>query len=127
MNGSTNAINWFEIPVSDMARAKHFYQVIFSMHMNENEMMGTKMAYFPFEMGNGKVSGALVEGGMNQPGQSGPLIYLNANHMMDGVLEKIEPMGGSIIKGKTQISPEIGFMAIFQDTEGNRIALHSQD
>ena len=127
MDATTNAMNWFEIPVTDMQRAKHFYQVIFSMHMNENEMMGAKMAYFPFEMGSGKLSGALVQGSINLPGQAGPLIYLNANGMMDGVLEKIEPMGGTIVKGKTQISPEIGYMAIFLDTEGNRVALHSQN
>ena len=50
MDASTNSINWFEIPVTDMKRAKHFYQVIFSIHMDETEMMGMQMAFFPYEM-----------------------------------------------------------------------------
>ncbi len=47
MDATTNSLNWFEIPVTDTHRAKYFYQVIFSMHMNESEMMGMRMAFFP--------------------------------------------------------------------------------
>lgn len=127
MDATTNSLNWFEIPVTDMQRAKHFYQVTFSMHMEESEMMGMQMAFFPYTMGSGKLSGALVKGEFHQPGQHGPLIYLNANPSMDSVLEKIEGMGGTVLSPKTQITREIGYMAIFQDTEGNKVALHSQE
>ncbi len=127
MDATTNSLNWFEIPVTDMQRAKHFYQVIFGMHMDESTMMGMQMAFFPYESGNGKASGALVQGDGLMPGQQGSLIYLNANPAMDGVLEKIESIGGTIVMPKTQISPEIGYMAIFIDSEGNKLALHSQE
>lgn len=127
MDATTNSLNWFEIPVIDMQRAKHFYQVIFSMHMDESAMMELQMAFFPYSSGSGKVSGALVQGEGYTPGQQGSLIYLNANPAMEGVLEKIEPMGGTIVMPKTQVSPEIGYMATFIDTEGNKIALHSQE
>jgi uncharacterized protein len=40
-------------------------------------------------------------------------------------LDKIEAAGGKIVVPKNEISPEYGFMAVFIDTEGNRIALHS--
>ena len=126
MDTTTNSINWFEIPVTDMQRAKHFYQVIFSMHMDETEMMGMKMASFPYAPGSGKASGALVQGGQQLPGENGVLIYLNANPSMDGILEKINPMGGTILMPKTQITPELGYMAFFKDTEGNKLGLHSQ-
>lgn len=126
MDATTNSLNWFEIPVTDMPRAKHFYQVIFSMHMEESEMMGTQMAFFPYESGNGRASGALVKNEGHKPSMDGTLVYLNANPSMDPVLEKIEPMGGTIVMQKTQISPETGYMAFFTDTEGNKIALHSQ-
>ena len=126
MNTNTNSINWFEIPVYDMHRAKHFYQVIFSIHMDEQEMAEMQMATFPYESGTGKVSGALVRSESHKPSTEGIIIYLNANPDMNSVLEKIEGEGGKILMGKTQISPEIGFMAYFLDTEGNRIALHSQ-
>lgn len=127
MDTTTNSLNWFEIPVTDMPRAKHFYQVIFSMHMDETEMMGMQMAFFPNEMGNGKASGALVKSEGHKPSMDGTLVYLNANPAMDSVLEKIESAGGTILMQKTQITPEIGYMAFFTDTEGNKVALHSQE
>ena len=127
MDATTNSLNWFEIPVTDMPRAKHFYQVIFSMHMDETEMMGMQMAFFPNENGNGKASGALVKSKNHQPSMDGTLVYLNANPAMDSVLEKIESVGGTVLMQKTQITPEIGYMAFFTDTEGNKVALHSQD
>jgi hypothetical protein len=55
----------------------------------------------------------------------GPLIYLNGNPDVQNILDKIEVAGGKILVPKTQISPEYGYMAVFVDTEGNRIALHS--
>ena len=57
MDASTNIINWFELPVTDLSRAKHFYQVSFGIHMNVMELSGMTMASFPMEAGNGKVSG----------------------------------------------------------------------
>lgn len=127
MDATTNSLNWFEIPVTDMPRARHFYQVIFSMHMNESEMMGMKMAFFPYEDGSGKASGALVQSDMHKPSQEGVLVYLNANPAMDPILEKIEAEGGRIQLPKTPIGPDMGYMAFFTDTEGNKIGLHSQE
>ena len=40
MDNTTNALNWFEIPVTDMARAKHFYQVAFGIHLEDMIMEG---------------------------------------------------------------------------------------
>lgn len=126
MDASSNSLNWFEIPATDLSRAKHFYQVIFGIHMEEMKMDGIEMAMFPYEQGSGKASGGLAKSEMHKPGENGPIIYLNANPNMDSVLERIEKEGGKILMGKTQISPEIGYMAFFVDSEGNRMALHSQ-
>lgn len=125
MDNNANALNWFEIPVADMARAKTFYENIFSISMGEvNDMMNMQMAMFP--AGETKVSGALVKSDMHKPSLDGAVIYLNANSAgMDNVIEKIPTAGGSIIMPKTLISPEIGHMAFFTDSEGNRVALHS--
>jgi predicted enzyme related to lactoylglutathione lyase len=127
MDLSTNSINWFEIPVTDLQRAKHFYQVSFGIHMEEQEMNGMQMAIFPYTPGSGLVAGALVQSELYKPGEDGVLIYLNANPSIQEVLDKIESEGGKILLRRTQISPEIGYMAIFTDTEGNRIALHAQE
>lgn len=127
MDITTNSLNWFDIPVTDLARAKHFYQVIFSMHMTEQGMQEMQMAMFPAESDSGKVSGALVKSQWHKPSTEGTIVYLNANPSMDPVLEKIEAEGGKIIMGKTMITPQIGYMAFFADTEGNTVALHSQE
>ena len=126
MDITTNSLNWFEIPVTDFARAKHFYQVAFGFHMDEMDMMGMKMAMFPGENGSGKVSGALVQSENHVPAAQGTVVYLNANPDMSPVLERIEQQGGQILMSKTAISPEIGYMAFFMDSEGNKVALHSQ-
>lgn len=127
MNQETNVLNWFEIPVTDIQRAKHFYQTIFNIHMEDMNMDNMQMAAFPYSPGNGKVSGALAKSDFHKPSMDGPVIYLNADPNMEPVLEKIEQEGGKILMGKTQITSEIGYMAFFVDTEGNRIALHSQN
>lgn len=125
MDKTTNSLNWFEIPVTDIKRAKKFYETLFSIEMEENEMMGMKMAFFPMDMGSGKASGALVQGENYNPSMDGTIIYLNANPDMQPILDKIENAGGNIVMSKTEIGEDIGYMAFFADTEGNRVALHS--
>ena len=126
MNNATNALNWFEIPVLDMARALHFCQVALGIHMNEEHMFQMHLANFPMEMGIGKVSEALVGIDSLQLCQQGILVYLNANPDLSEVLSRIEMEGGRILMPKTAINVEIGFMAVFLDVGGNKVALHSQ-
>ncbi len=127
MDKNTNSLNWFEIPAVDINRASKFYEEIFSLEMSPmQEMMGMKMAGFPADMGNGKASGALVQSNMHKPSMDGCVIYLNANPEIKTVIDRIEKAGGKILMPKTQITPEIGFMAFFTDTEGNKMGLHAQ-
>lgn len=126
MDKNTNSINWFEIPAADINRATKFYETIFGIKMDQSEMMGMKMAMFPSENGNGKASGALVQSHVHKPSQEGVMVYLNANPKMDDIIGRVEGAGGKMTMPKTQITPEIGYMAFFIDTEGNKIALHSQ-
>ncbi len=125
MDASSNALNWFEISVNDMARAKKFYEKAFSIEMPETEMMGMKMAFFPFENMNGKISGGLVEGPYHKPSADGAKVYLNANPDMGAIIANIEAAGGMITMPKTLITEDIGYMAFFIDSEGNGVALHS--
>lgn len=125
MDANTNSLNWFEIPARDIKRAKKFYQAIFKIKMEEMEMMGMKMAFFPWEDGNGKATGGLVQSKMHKPSTtSGPVIYLNANPDLKTVLGRVAKAGGKVTMPKTPIG-EFGHMAFFIDTEGNRMALHS--
>jgi predicted enzyme related to lactoylglutathione lyase len=127
MDGTVNILNWFEISVNDIARAKKFYETIFATKMEETEMMGMKMAFFPTDVMNGKVSGGLVQGPMHKPSADGAKIYFNGNPDLDVALSKIEAAGGKVTMPKTKITDDIGYMAFFIDTEGNGIALHSNN
>ena len=121
-----NAISWFEIPVSDLSRAQKFYETIFDMQMIPMDMPHLKMYMFPTEDPM-SVGGAICQrGNFYKPSaKSGPLVYLNANPDLQKVLDKVEAAGGKIVIPKIQISPEQGYMAVFLDNEGNRLALHS--
>jgi predicted enzyme related to lactoylglutathione lyase len=105
---------------------KKFYETIFNIQMMDMpEMMGMKMAGFPAEMGSGKANGALAQSPMHKPSMDGCVIYLNANPDIDAVINRIEGAGGKIVMPKTSIGKEIGNMAFFVDTEGNKMGLHA--
>jgi uncharacterized protein len=122
-----NAISWFEIPTADIDRAATFYETIFGIKLNPLDLPNIKMRMFPLDDMMTQVGGALVKSdGFHKPSATdGPLVYLNGNPDLQNVLDKVEAAGGKIMVPKTVISPEYGSMAVFIDTEGNRIALHS--
>jgi predicted enzyme related to lactoylglutathione lyase len=126
MNANENTLNWFEISVTDISRAKNFYETIFNIRMETSNMMGMDMAFFPMEMGNGKAGGCLCKSDQHKPSADGVKLYLNGNPDLSTALSKVEVSGGKIIMPKTKISDDIGYMASFVDTEGNTIAIHSQ-
>ncbi|MEO6488717.1 MAG: VOC family protein [Ferruginibacter sp.] len=122
-----NAISWFEIPATDLERAQNFYERIFGIKLFPMDMENIKMRMFPLDDNMTQVGGAIVDsGGFHKPSVTdGPLIYLNGNPDVQNILDKVEEAGGKILVNKTQISPEYGYMAVFIDSEGNRIGLHS--
>jgi len=121
-----NAISWFELPATDLARAQQFYESIFNMKMIALDMPNIRMRMFPLD-DMMQVGGAVVDsGGFHKPSATdGPLVYLNGNPDVQTVLDRVEAAGGKIMVPKTEISPEYGYMAVIIDTEGNRVGLHS--
>lgn len=126
MTANENVLNWFEISVSDMTRAIKFYETVFGIKMEKQDMMKMEMAFFPYDPQSGYVSGALVKSEMHKPSGDGVKLYLNGNPNLATPLAKVERAGGKVIVPKTLITDEIGYMGFFIDTEGNMIALHSQ-
>ena len=119
----SNALNWFEIPVTDLNRAKQFYGAVLDAELQDASMDGFNLAMLPHT--DGGVGGALVVGDDYTPSDKGPIIYLNAGDNLEAPLKRIEAAGGKVVMPKTQISEEIGYIAMFIDSEGNRMALHS--
>jgi len=122
-----HAISWFEIPSVDLDRATTFYESIFNVRLFPMDLAQIRMRMFPVEDQATSIGGAVVhaEGFYEPSSTAGPLIYLNGNPDVQNVLDRVEAAGGKIVVPKTEISPEYGFMAVFIDSEGNRIGLHS--
>ncbi len=122
-----NTIGWFEIPVEDMDRAKQFYETVFEVSIQVQPFNELLMGWFPFAEGKPGASGSLVKHpDFYEPsGKAGVLVYFSSENV-DHELGRIEKAGGKILMPKTQISEDVGYMALFHDSEGNRIALHSR-
>ncbi|HEY4151296.1 MAG TPA: VOC family protein [Chitinophagaceae bacterium] len=125
MDATTNSLDWFEIPVIDMPRAKHFYQVLFSIHMDEFAMGDMQMSFFPSDPQSGKLSGGLAKSPYHTPSMEGVIVYINGNPDLSSALDKVVDAGGEVLMPKTAIGSGHGFMAFFKDTEGNRVGIHS--
>ena len=116
-------VSWFEIPAIDFQQAVHFYNHIFGIEMAQNITDVNSMAFFPVTSG---IGGALISGPGSIPSDKGPLLYLNGGDDLNNVLNKIEEVGGRVVMTKTIISEEAGYFAIFIDSQGNKLALHSK-
>jgi predicted enzyme related to lactoylglutathione lyase len=118
-----DAVNWFELHVSDFVRAKRFYENALQTTLQEFQMEQCQMAMFPYDNMKG-VGGCITKMEGARPGEGGTLIYLNVEGDLDGVVSRTPPAGGSVVKPRTSIG-EHGFIAIVKDTEGNKVGLHS--
>ena len=118
-----NVAVWFEIPASLFQRALAFYNHIYQIDIETTQVGDYEMGLFPANKG---VGGAIVTGEGCVPNNTGPLVYLNGGYDLNQILSRVEEAGGRIVMTKTIISETAGYSAIFIDTEGNRLALHSK-
>ncbi len=118
-----NAINWFEIPANNLQRACDFYGKVLSQDVHHQEIGGLQMGFL--HNGQDGVGGAVVVGEGYNPNADGALVYLNGGEDLSEPLSRVEPAGGKVVLPKTKISDEVGYMAMFMDSEGNKLAFHS--
>jgi uncharacterized protein len=115
-----NPVTYFEIPVQNMERAITFYETVFCYTFEKDSIDGNEMAFFPLDENGRGISGALAKGKTYNPSQAGTLIYFNSED-----IEKTLANRGKILYPKTSIGT-LGFVAEFEDSEGNRIGLHQE-
>jgi uncharacterized protein len=118
-----NFVSWFEIPAYNHFRSVAFYNYIYGIQMTSVELNGFAMGFFPAESG---IGGAIVSGPGCVPSEIGPLLYLNGGEDLNNVLSKVNEAGGRVVMEKTFLSESAGYFAMFIDSEGNRLALHSK-
>ena len=125
----TNILTWFEIPVTDIDRAKKFYETILDIEMIKRTDGNDEAVFFPFDPNviqatSGRVTGVLSKTERNSPSKNGTVVYINASPNIQKVLDKVKQAGGKVIMPRTQIPP--GFIAIIIDSEGNKVGLHAE-
>ncbi|KPH60775.1 glyoxalase [Pseudoalteromonas porphyrae] len=113
----------FEIPATDLDRAVKFYSNIFTLTIETMDIPGMKMGLFPYK--DQSTVGIIIQGEGYLPSTAGLTLYLNAGEDLQVVLSKVEVYGGKVLVSKTSHADESGFFALFIDTEGNRLGLHS--
>jgi predicted enzyme related to lactoylglutathione lyase len=118
-----NTLNWFEIPTSDLDRATRFYEQVLAVSLKRETFGGTPMSIFQAK--DKDLAGALVKDARRKPSSDGALVYLNVNGRLDAVIDRIAGAGGEVLLPKMDIG-DPGYIALFRDTEGNVIGIHSE-
>ena len=116
-------ISIFEIPATEISRAVDFYQAILDINIEKMEFPDMQMGIFPYE--GQMVTGVIIKGEGEKPSADGVTIYLNGGDNLQIILDKVEKNGGEIIVPKSLHADESGYYALFLDSEGNKIGLHS--
>lgn len=120
-NTQNNHAVWFDIPVADLNRACTFYEAVLDIGVSQEEFDDFKFAVLDHQDGNG---GCLVPGADQISSTGGILVYLNVDGRIQDAVAKVEANGGKIVEPTHSIGPH-GFRALVLDSEGNRVALHS--
>jgi uncharacterized protein len=121
-----NALNWFEIPATDMDRAQGFYETLLGAPMKRETMIpGQPMTYFAYNQESG-VGGCLMSGPGMEPSHRGSVVYLAASPTLDAVLARLPQAGGKLLTPKVTLPGDVGVFAIIEDSEGNRVGLHAR-
>jgi uncharacterized protein len=119
----SNPVNWFEIYVQDMGRAKGFYESVFQLNLEKLITSDLEIWAFPMMKDKFGASGALVKMNGFPSGGNSTLVYF---HCADCSVEaaRVVKFGGRIQREKMSIG-QYGFIALAYDTEGNMFGLHS--
>ena len=129
-------ISWFEILANDLDRAVKFYSDVFKISIKLINLMHVNYGVFPQSEG---VGGVIVKRDNLKPGL-GTVLYFYTDDI-NQTLERIRRAGGKVVQKKTLIKlqnldgsftisntlidKKIGYYALFYDSEGNLMALHS--
>jgi uncharacterized protein len=121
---NVNPVGWFDIHVSNMERAKKFYETVFNITLTDLPIEWGKQSFFPFSPESPNISGALVEKVDMTPNGNNTVLYFETGDCTKEE-KRIQEAGGRVVQPKLHIG-EFGYVSIFIDTEGNTLGLHSR-
>ena len=118
-----NAAAWFEIPVTDMAKAKAFYGAVIQAELVDQNEGPNPMAIFPVADMQSAVSGHLYPGKPAGSG-SGNTVHLTIPDKLEEAMKRVGEAGGSVVS--PVITIPAGRFAYCLDPDGNSIGLFSK-
>ena len=118
----THSIVWFDLPTKDLERAARFYSKVLGCELKVIEFPGGKIVVLPHEKDD--VAGCLIEAAEGGPSRNGVLVYFNCDGRLEEAVQAVRDAGGEVMEDRHEIGPH-GWRAVILDTEGNRVALHS--
>ena len=121
LNSKHNRAVWIDIPVADLDRAQKFYGAVLGIKIHRESYGDVTFCVLDHHEGNG---GCLVIK-PQEVSAAGILVYLNVDGRIKDAVRQVEANGGSVLEPTHSIGPH-GFRAVIKDSEGNRVALHSQ-
>lgn len=121
---SSNPVGWFDIHVSNLERAKKFYETVFNVKLHDLPLEWGKQSLFPFDPEHSNISGALVEKAELQSNANNTVVYFETEDCASEE-QRVTQAGGKVVQPKTHIG-EFGYISIFIDSEGNTVGLHSR-
>jgi uncharacterized protein len=120
---TANPVVHVEIPVTDMERARGFYEDVMGLRFSRRKVDGYDMAFAEHEPGASGASLALAKGDVYAPGKTGPVIYFDLSDI-PRVIARALARGGRVLYPPTLVA-DVGLVAEIEDSEGNRIGLTS--
>ena len=121
-NTANNRAVWFDIPVADLDRSIGFYAAVLAVGVTKEQVGDIVFGLLEHKDGNG---GCLVVQPNEIAPESGILLYLNVDGRIRDAVAKVTGNGGELIDDVHSLGPH-GFRALVRDSEGNRVALHSE-
>lgn len=116
-------VGWVDIPVREVDRAASFYSRVLEVEVTLETFGEYQIGVLAHGPGNG---GCLVKPSDPhwQPSRNGVLIYLGVEGRIRDAVSQAKALGGELLEDVNPIGPH-GFRAVIVDSEGNRVALHS--
>lgn len=132
-----SSLVWLEIPASNFQRAVAFYEALFNITLDVQQIYDKPMAFFTREQLG--IKGSIVE----MPGHEGgssvrPIFYVSVLYV---AMETVQAMGGEVLQqpmllrqtnsegevviGTNRIDNQVGYYAKIKDSEGNELYLYS--
>ncbi len=118
-----NAVTWFDLPVTDMNRAKAFYESVLQISLSSFDAGQVKFARFPDRNDANGAAGQLIQNPGSKPSGQGTVVYF-AVEDIDAAITRIQAAGGTVVQPKFSMG-NLGDICLFLDTEGNMVGLRS--